>query len=201
MDPQGVGHHPWDVRCIDATVLARVGNPLPTRNWLSVKRCLWHLQGAAATCAASQRLLLHVGGCAGPPGTRPAPLGSALHRCHGACTCGAPLYPQETAFQLSGAFGTCRARQAPAPQRRHCRCMSADALDPQGLGHNRWDVHCIDATALARVAHPLPTRNWLSVKRCLWPLQGALAPCAARQTLPMHVGGCIRSPGTRPAPL
>ena len=110
-------------------------------------------------------------------------------------------YPPETAFQLNGAFNTCRARQPPAPQARHCRCMSADALVPQGLGQHPWNVRCIDATALARVAHLLPTRNGFSVKRCLWHLQGASATCAANQTLLLHVGGCPKPTATRRAPL
>ena len=63
LDPDGPDQHPLVVRCIRPKALPRVAHPLPTRNWPSLKRFLWHLQGASATCAARQRLLLHVGGC------------------------------------------------------------------------------------------------------------------------------------------
>ena len=225
---------------------------------------LWHLQGASATCAADQRLLLDVDGCPGPPATRSAPLGRVLHRCFRACMCGAPLtlqkaafsktvafalagrvshlrhrpeavaasrrmpwtrrdsastigtcaasvlrrlhvwltpYPLKTGLLLNGCFGTCRARQPSAPQARGCCCMSADVLDPQGLSQRHWDVRCIGATALARVAHPLPSKKKPSLKRRLWHLQGSSATCAADQRLLLHVRGCPGHPGTRPAPL
>ena len=61
LDPQGSHQHPLVVPCIRPKALLRVAHPLHTRNWPSLKRCLWHLQGASATCAATQKLLLHVG--------------------------------------------------------------------------------------------------------------------------------------------
>ena len=110
-------------------------------------------------------------------------------------------YPPKTGLLLNGAFGTCRARQPPSPQGRGCCCMSADALDPQGPDQHPLDVPCIRPKALARVAHPLPTRNKNCLKRCLWHLHGASATCTARQRLLLHVGGCSGPPGTRPAPF
>ena len=200
MGPQGPGQHPWDVRCIDATTLARVAHPLPTRIWTrwrhtnfrlplalqgrvsrlhpkaetgaachsmpwaprdpasTLGSCAasmpprlhvwrtpyppesglaggtpilgypWHFKGASAACTRRQRLVLHVIACLGPPGTRPAPLGRALHRCHHACTCGAPLTHQNLdsleAHQFLATLGTSRARQPPAPEGRDWCCMS-----------------------------------------------------------------------------
>ena len=124
------------------------------------------LQGASGDCTAKQRPALHVGGCFGHPGTQPAPLGRPLHRCQDTCTCGAGLTHQKLnshkAEHLQGTLRTCRARQRPAPQSSGLRCTSGDALAPQGPGQHLWDVCCIDATTLARVALALPTRNWPS---------------------------------------
>ena len=66
--------------------------------------------------------------------------------------------------------------------------MSADALDPQGPDQHPLDVRCIRPKALARSAHPLPTRKWPSLKRCFWHLQGASGICAARLRLLLDVG-------------
>ena len=98
LDPKGPDQHPLDVRCIRPKALARVALPLLTRNWPSLKRCLWHLQGASATCVARQRLLVHVGGCSKTPGTRPAPFGRSMHPSQGALTCGVSFTHQKLAF-------------------------------------------------------------------------------------------------------
>ena len=98
LDPQGPNQHPLDVCCICPKVLPRVAHPSPPKNRPSLKRWFWHLKGVAATCTRTQRLLLHVGACSGPRGTRLAPLAPALRPSHGACTCGAPLTPQKPAF-------------------------------------------------------------------------------------------------------
>ena len=97
-DHQGHDQHPWDVRSIRPTALARVEHPLLPNNRPSLKRWLWHLKGASAICARRQRLLLLVGGCSGPPGTRPAPFGRSLHLFQGAWTCGAPLTHQKPPY-------------------------------------------------------------------------------------------------------
>ena len=110
-------------------------------------------------------------------------------------------YPPESGLPLNASFITCRTRQPPGPQGRGCCCMSVDALDPQRPDQDRLDVRFIRPKALARVAHPLPTRNWHSLKRCLWNLQGASATCTPRQRLLLHVSRCSGPPGTRPAPI
>ena len=97
-NPQGPDQQTLDVRCIRPKALFRVAHPSPLRNWPSLKRRLWHLKGASVTCTRTQRLLLHVSGCPGPPGTRPSPFGRSLHPSPSVCTCRAPITPQKLAF-------------------------------------------------------------------------------------------------------
>ena len=71
--PQGGEQHPKDARCIQPTRLARVALALPTGIRPSLSLHPWHLQGLSAACNQRQRMALHVTGCLGSPGTRPAP--------------------------------------------------------------------------------------------------------------------------------
>ena len=112
-------------------------------------------QGSGLRCTS--------GSCSDSPGTGLAPLGRALHRCHGAWTCRACLTNQKMALLKSGhlhwTLRSCRARQPTATQSTGVRCTSGAALTPQGLNQHLWGVRCIDATALARVTLALPSRR------------------------------------------
>ena len=160
MGPQRPGQHPWDVRCIDATTLARVAHPLPTRKGPPILGYPWHFKGASAACARRQRLLLHVIACLGPAGTRPAPLRRALHRCHDACTCGAPLTHQKrpTNFRLPLALQGRVSRLHPkAETAAACHSMPWPSRDP--------------ASILGTCAASMPRR--LHVWRTPYPLEKA----------------------------
>ena len=143
------------------------------------------MQGASANFTARQRLALHVGGCSDPAGTRPQPLGRALHRCHGACTSGACLTHQKLALQNAGhldcTLRTSRARQPTAPQGSGWRCTLGVPPTSQGPGQHSLDVRCIGATALScpALAH-LPGLHKAGHLHCTFMSKRARQPTATQ---------------------
>ena len=98
----GPDHHHWDLCCIQLKALARLADPLPTRNWSCTWPGTWtaplalgglvsHQHHRPETAAACRQML-------GPSMTRLPPLGLGLHPAQGACMCGAPLTHQKLAL-------------------------------------------------------------------------------------------------------
>ena len=128
LGPQGPNHHPWNVRSIDATTLARVTLALPSRNCPCTRSATWRVP-----------------------------------------------------------FWSCRACQPTATQASGWRCTSGAALGPQGPDQHPWNVRCLDATTLARVALALPSRNWPCTRSatCTVPFWS----CRARQPTATQASG------------
>ena len=173
--PQGQGQLSWDLCCLQAKALARATLALPTRNWpfkrpatckapLALAGRESRLRHNAATGAARLGMLR-------PPGTRPAPLGLAVHPGEGACTCRACLTHQKLTFHkagnLQGTFSTCRPHQSPAPQGNEQRCTLAQAPASQGPDQHPWDLRCIQRRRLHVRRLPYPPETGLAQGRPL----------------------------------